>query len=177
MYESRLGWELSMIKIEIFLSLLQVKKYTLSPMEDIESQEKKSLTNKKHKLNKECCVRSGDLRSLCVFPVLLFLLLILMVFTYIYKFVSEEHHEGDIDYYKINSIVTFGYWNDQKRMCSIESPCYMNCIEYNRFEIGCEKSNRDCILGRYDYCRDEPTIQWMGDGEEYRKIFHKMYPE
>ena len=53
----------------------------------------------------------------------------------------------------------------------------MNCIEYNRFEIGCEKSNRDCILGRYDYCRDEPTSQWMSDGEEYRKIFHKMYPE
>ena len=175
MYESRLDWELS--KIEIFFSLLQVKKYTLSPMEDIESQEQTSLTNKKNGLNKECCVRSGDLQFLCVFPVLLILLLCLMVFTYIYNFISEEHREGEIDYYKKNMVVKSGYWNDQKTMCSVESPCYMNCIEYNRFDIGCEKSNRDCILGRYDYCRDEPTGQWMSDGEKYREIFHKMYPE
>ena len=107
MYESRLDWELS--KIEIFFSLLQVKKYTLSPMEDIESQEQTSLTNKTHKLNKECCVRSGDLQCLCLFPVLLILLLCLMVFTYIYNFISEEHREEYNDYYKKNMVVKTHY--------------------------------------------------------------------
>lgn len=145
-------------------------------MEDIESQEMKPLTNKKNELNKEYYCPFFN-RCLCVFPVLLILLLCLMVFTYIYNLISEEHREEYNDYYKKNMVVKSGYWNDQKRMCSVESPCYMNCIEYNRFDIGCEKSNRDCILGRYDYCRDEPTGQWISDGEKYKEIFHKMYPE
>ena len=97
--------------------------------------------------------------------------------SYIYDIVSSYERDESPDYYKTNTIVKAGYWNDRERMCSVENPCYMNCIEYNRFDIQCEKENRQCILGRYDYCRNEPTYNIGGHGEEYREIFNEMYPQ
>ena len=151
-------------------------------MDDIESQEQNPLTNNNGKVSKKHC-RCQESRQIkgcsCIIIHAIYMIAFLCILcSYIYDIISSYNSPDDsIDYYKENTIVKAGYWNDQERMCSVENPCYMNCIEYNRFDIQCEKENRQCILGRYDYCRDEPTYNIGGHGEEYRQIFNEMYPQ
>ena len=52
-------------------------------------------------------------------------------------------------------LVTDGYWFDRDRDCSQTNPCYMTCIEFNRFIIKCDKDNMNCIKGSYDWCTGE----------------------
>ena len=151
-------------------------------MDDIESQEQNPLTNNKTKMSSKKNCRCQESRQIKDCPCIIFMICIIVFMcilcSYIYEIISSYHSPDDsIDYYKKYTIVKAGYWNDQERMCSVENPCYMNCIEYNRFDIQCEKENRKCILGRYDYCRDERTNHFSGHGDEYRQIFNEMYPQ
>ena len=150
-------------------------------MDDIESQEQNPLTNNKAKVSsKKICQCQGTNLfkdySCFIFTICMIVFMCILC-SYIYDIVSSYEPDESPDYYKTNTIVKAGYWNDRERMCSVENPCYMNCIEYNRFDIHCEKENRLCILGRYDYCRNEPTNHLSGHGDEYRQIFNEMYPQ
>ena len=147
-------------------------------MDDIEEQN--PLTNSNGKVSKKhCqCQESRKIKDYsCIIFMVCMIVFMCILCSYIYDIVSSYEPDESPDYFKKNTIVKAGYWNDKERMCSVENPCYMNCIEYNRFDIQCEKENRQCILGRYDYCRDEPTNHLSGHGEEYREIFNEMYPQ
>ena len=147
-------------------------------MKDIESQEIEPLktTNKSPEKNiKISCYHVKV--CLFTFVVLLTIVLIVILYSHIYKLVFVKTEENEIDYNKKTTIVRSGYWNDKERMCSYDKPCYMNCIEYNRFDIFCEKNDRKCIMGHYDYCRGETVSPLNNHGDEYRDIFNKMYPQ
>jgi hypothetical protein len=53
--------------------------------------------------------------------------------------------------------VRSGYWLDRDRLCSVNDPCIMNCLEYSRYDLGCGPDDPECTYGHYDWCKDEPV--------------------
>ena len=87
-------------------------------MTDIESQEIEPLktTNKSPEKNiKISCYHVKN--CLSTFVVLLTIVLIVILYSHIYKLVFVKTEENEIDYNKKTTIVRSGYWNDKERMC------------------------------------------------------------
>ena len=95
-------------------------------MDDIESQEQNPLTNNNEKVSKKhCqCQESGQIKDCsCIIFMICMIVFMCILCSYIYDIVSSYEPDESPDYYKTNTIVKAGYWNDRERMCSVENPC------------------------------------------------------
>ena len=103
-----------------------------------------------HEQFKICCIILIII-PLCALTVIGIVLLIE------HKIDADKRAFSELVKHSSKTYVRNGYWYDKQISCSKEAPCVMNCLEYNRFIIGCGPDNPTCTHGHYDWCKDKPA--------------------